>query len=249
MGAMRSLGATTTTAGFTFTFVGDRGVEETATLAQAASLPFEEAEPIREPQVYRGQRHFPGFYAAVTSGRLLQYESWLERRWLMLLDFDPAVAEFATQPFELRWLDPEDKTVTRRHTPDIFVRHVGGSAAVYDVRPVEHRENAKHLFDATQQACAALGWGYELVDRPQSMQVLHNIEWLAGYRRPVDDFNKWDQQLLAAAKQPISIDTLVRRVDGSPVARACVFHLLWHHKLATDLADAPLSGATIVEKA
>ena len=38
-----------------------------------------------------------------TTRSLVGYESWLERDWLMLLDFDPDVVGIAAQPFWLLW--------------------------------------------------------------------------------------------------------------------------------------------------
>ena len=38
-------------------------------------------------------------------------------------------------------------------------------------------------FAATELACAAVGWGYRLVDAPDPV-VLANLRWLAGYRHP-----------------------------------------------------------------
>jgi len=52
----------------------------------------------------------------------------------MLLDFDPAVAAFSSQPFTLLWHDGRRE---RRHTPDFFARLADGTGLVVDVRPDE----------------------------------------------------------------------------------------------------------------
>jgi hypothetical protein len=53
---------------------------------------------------YKGQRHLPGCRWSVTDGQLVEFESWLERDHLMLLDFAPSVAGIASQPFWLFWM-------------------------------------------------------------------------------------------------------------------------------------------------
>lgn len=47
--------------------------------------------PVRRPGTYRRQRHMPGRWFASTAGRFLEYESLLERDWMLLLDFDREV--------------------------------------------------------------------------------------------------------------------------------------------------------------
>lgn len=44
--------------------------------------------PVRSPGVYRSQRHMPGRWFSTTAGRFLDYESLLERDWMLLMDFD-----------------------------------------------------------------------------------------------------------------------------------------------------------------
>jgi hypothetical protein len=79
-------------------WLGPRG-EVRLPLAEAAQTAFEDVPPVRDFASYRGQRHFPGLYYSVTLDRHVGYESWLERDHAMLLDFDPLVTGFASQPF------------------------------------------------------------------------------------------------------------------------------------------------------
>lgn len=53
-------------------------------------MPLEVAAPVRRFTSYKGQKHLSGDWWSATDGRLVGYESWLERDHLMLLDFDPA---------------------------------------------------------------------------------------------------------------------------------------------------------------
>ena len=47
--------------------------------------------PVRGFPSYKGQRNHVGRWWAATTGSLVGYESWLERDWQMLLDFDSDV--------------------------------------------------------------------------------------------------------------------------------------------------------------
>jgi hypothetical protein len=88
---------------------------------------FEDVDSVRTFRWWRGERHFPGWYWAATTGRHVGFESWLERDRLLLMDFDPNVVGIGSQPFWLHWHNGERE---RRRAPDYFVRRTDGSAVV-----------------------------------------------------------------------------------------------------------------------
>ena len=70
-------------------YVDAESVARRLALIDAWSVPFEECMPVRGFPSYKGQRNHVGRWWTATTGSLVGYESWLERDWLMLLDFDP----------------------------------------------------------------------------------------------------------------------------------------------------------------
>jgi hypothetical protein len=93
-------------------------------------------------------------------GRHVGFESWLERDWLMLLDFDPQVVAFSSQPFWLCWNTDEQR---RTHAPDFFARTAYGDRVVIDCRPHERiKPRDAEAFEATSDACQIAGWEYHL---------------------------------------------------------------------------------------
>ena len=58
----------------------------------------------------------------------------------MMLDFDPAVIAFSSQPFWLIWV--QGGKGQRRHAPDYFARLADGTGVVVDVRPDDRIEHA-----------------------------------------------------------------------------------------------------------
>jgi hypothetical protein len=58
-------------------------------------------EPVRSPGVSQRQRHMPGRWFSTTAGRYLEYESLLERDWMLLMDFDREVEWICEQPLRL----------------------------------------------------------------------------------------------------------------------------------------------------
>ena len=113
------------------------------------------------------------------------FESWMERDHVMALDFDPTVVGIASQPFWLSWRDEAGKL--NSHAPDFFARRADGTSVVVDCRPVERRKPRDAAkFEATERACAMVGWNYRLVGAPDPI-VTANLRWLAGYRHPRHD--------------------------------------------------------------
>jgi hypothetical protein len=128
-----------TSARFEVEFVGADGVVRRGPLAQCWSVRFEEVAPVRSFPSYRGQRNFPGWWWSSTMDCHVGYESWLERDRVMMLDFDPKVTAFASQPFWLHW--PAGAGV-RRHLPDYFARQTDGVGVVIDVRADDRVETS-----------------------------------------------------------------------------------------------------------
>lgn len=137
---------------FEFAYVTADGVEVRQELTEAWAAPRETGRPVRRFRPYKGQKHLPGDWWSATDGRLVGFESWLERDHLMLLDFDSAVVGIASQPFWLFWVTAEGKA--RSHAPDYFARRRDGSGVVVDCRPVGLRKPRDVVaFEATRLAC------------------------------------------------------------------------------------------------
>jgi hypothetical protein len=85
--------------GFDVEFLEPGGVVRRADLSTCWGVRFEDVPPVRSFPSLRGQAHFPGLRWSATSGRHVGYESWLERDHAMLLDFDPEVVGYSSQPF------------------------------------------------------------------------------------------------------------------------------------------------------
>jgi hypothetical protein len=89
---------------------------------------------VRVPGVYRRQRHMPGRWFSTSTGRFLEYESLLERDWMLLMDFDPEAEPICEQPLRLRYLKDG---LPASHVPDLLVwRAVGRSCAMSRARSV-----------------------------------------------------------------------------------------------------------------
>ncbi|QIJ63924.1 TnsA-like heteromeric transposase endonuclease subunit [Streptomyces sp. JB150] len=219
------------------------GTERLLPADRAADVRFETCLPARDIPSYAGQKHTPGFYWAASSDTVLEYESFLEARWMKLLDFDANVACFAAQPFIFEGIDADGPWT---HYPDLFVRRTDGSVLLLDVKNPEQVDKPKvqHQARRTATACATLGWDYQMVGEPDP-QLWATVEWLAGYRRPLNAAAPVAHVLQFRAQHPVAIGELLSLWPDPQVERAVTYHLMWHHRLLFDLTQ-PLRDHTRV---
>ena len=230
--------------GFELCFLDADGDERRELPAAWPGLRPETFMPVREFRWTRGQKHLPGLWWSATTGAHVGYESWLERDHVMLLDFDPQVTMLVAQPFWLRWRD--DAGRSRRHAPDLFARMADGSGVVIDVRPDDRIEDKDaEAFDVTKDACGLAGWGFRRVGVPDPV-LAANVAWLARYRHPRCGGSPGLARLLQeifAEPAPLMAGAAAA---GDPMAVLPVlFHLMWRHALAADLA-VRLTAETLV---
>jgi len=214
-------------------------------LAEVAGVGFEAVAAVREFPSYRGQRHFPGWYYAATLDAHVGFESWLERDHAILLDFDPRVVGFASQPFWLTWYDARTCR-ERSHAPDFFARLGDGTGLVVDCRPAGRRdERSVESFTAMRHACEAVGWAYRLAGELDPARAA-NLRWLAGYRHRRYGTPPGIAEAVAAAFAVPGPLVGQAAAAGDPIeVLPRVFHLLWRGRLVADLSR-PLNDCTLV---
>lgn len=188
------------------------------------------------------QRHRPGLQYMVATGRMHGFESLAERRLLLALDFLGGAEEVLSQPFKLRFTTGDGG---EDHTPDFLVL-LPGTAVLIDVRPghlVKDEDLVK--FAAAEQAAAAAGWRYVVVTGWRR-HVATGLDALSARRRAMSDRLGLEDELLElVAERPRRFVELVEDTSLPAVARAHAVHLLWHRRLAVDLAQ-PLCDAAWV---
>ncbi|WP_179199798.1 TnsA-like heteromeric transposase endonuclease subunit [Streptomyces sp. NRRL B-24572] len=213
-------------------------------LGESWSVRFEEAEPVRRFRWAKGGESFPGWYYAATTADHVGYESWLERDRLVLLDRDPEVVGIASQPFWLHWHDGRE---SRRHAPDYFVRLADGRARVVDVRSADRLdERTEEAFEATREACGAVGWEFEWADTPEPV-FMANIRWLARYRRRRSGRPpEVAARLVDVFAEPLPLWAGAERVGDRLQVLPVLFHLLWSGRLNADLESALLGTDSLV---
>lgn len=224
------------------TFLDPHGQTVTTAPDLDVGAQFGPAGAIRKIPHARGIHHTPGSYYSVTDGTLLDYESWLEARWLQLLDHDPAIRAIYTQPLMIRGID-EHGPLT--HHVDIFARAASGTGLLIEVKAATRRMRP----DAVRRSCLAhaaaqeLGWTFYLVSDPPAQRA-RNVAWLAGYRRLHAGQHLIDP-ILQLARHRVRLRDLWASSSEPLLAKSVTFHLLWTHQLTIDL-DTRMTDQSLV---
>jgi hypothetical protein len=229
--------------GFELCYLEVPGAERCVSPGSWPGLRPEEFLPVRGFRWARGQGHLPGLWWSATTGAHVGYESWLERDHVMLLDFDPEVVAIAAQPFWLHWRDGSGRS--RRHAPDLFARMADGSAVVIDVRPDDRIEpRDAEAFGATGRACELAGWRFVRAGVPDPVRTA-NVGWLSRYRHQRCGSADMARLLLKVFAEPTPLMTGAAAAGDPLAVLPVLFHLLWRHVLAADVA-VRLTAETLV---
>lgn len=200
-------------------------------------------EPVRTPGVYRRQRHMPGRWFSTTTGGFLEYESLLERDWMLLIDFDREIEWICEQPLRLRYVN-DGRPVS--HVPDLLVWR-RGAPEVCDVKSQERVDDPtfRAQVEATGLACAEAGMGYRVLSEPDR-QLLVNVRWLAGFReRAPDPDGERTRMLATLAAGSCTISELLSGAREPMLARPVLMHLLWAGDAQVDVS-APIDEDSVL---
>jgi hypothetical protein len=208
----------------------------------------ERATPIREFFSWPGKRNYEGLYWSSTNRRHVDFESLLEREYLLAADNALDIVAIAAQPLALLW--PRATQGHRDHVPDFFVRLANGDGRVIDVRSPKGAEKSAEQSALTRNVCDEIGWEYEIFTG-LSPELAHNLRWLAGYRHDrsapsVEIGESIKDCFVAPLPLEIGLSEASARTGLSvELTTANVLHLIWRRKLSADLSR-PLSMSSEV---
>lgn len=176
-------------------------------------------------------------------GRVIQFESEQERKLVLLLERDPMVVDYISQPETLRFRDSRGRD--RRYTPDFKVWYAGGQIELHEVTVETRRQNLDSLHEreaAAHKICQQRGWRY-VVHTDQTLPSGYeyvNLDFLSAFRAQTHITAQtaawWLDQLAGRACTHPRV--ILSPPDATPSAGVLLnglYHLLWHSVVMTDL--------------
>lgn len=174
----------------------------------------------------------------------VQCESFQERKLTLLLDRDPTVQEYRSQPERFVFTDSQGKSHT--YVPDFIVWRTNGTVEIHEVTLTSRQDrlSIQEREKAAREICQQRGWRY-IVHTEQSLpQPTEEANLLALYRyHPTSyahsDVTRVVQERLRDGSsltfQQLSLEIIQHLDLPLPTVVSALCHLLWHGLLATDL--------------
>ena len=192
--------------------------------------------------VTRSGRKLRGYFPSVKLGRMVEWESLLERDAILLMEFSPGVKSFREQPELIQYRDGD---VVRRYFPDFEITTTDAELIHLEVKPEKQllRADVVHKLTKVAEHYAAKRHAYRiLTDKVIRRQpLLGNVTLLARIRRPADTLLSLSAEVrYLLTDGPLPFDDLAHRVGRERLLKMIA---LGH--VGCDLT-APLSGTTPV---
>ncbi len=201
--------------------------------------------PVR--RAFNRGKNIVGYFPSVKTGRMVNFESLLERDFIVLLDFEPQVTSFAEQPFHISY-QVADKT--HKYTPDFYVVSAGYNW-VCECKPVRFQDTPENLikFAAAHAWCETRGWSFRVItDEQLSGWRVKNIKLLTQFaRHPVHaSLQTAILQAVACSSEVLCIGQVTQLVNPAAPQTILIplLYLAYHHKIHLPLNDFPINLQT-----
>lgn len=196
------------------------------------------------------QRGIIGKFPSLKMGRMIAYESLVERDYIYLLDFDPTISEFKEQPFAILYQHEGKK---RQYTPDFFfVRQK--QKYLIECKPekfVDDEEN-QVKWVAARQWCGMNDATFHVVTDVdiRNGSRLENVKLLTDHARHTVGAAIKGRiiGLLMEAQRPLVVAQLMMAVcpDNPPSVIMPILHMMYHQELQIPLDRGPITVESLV---
>lgn len=185
-------------------------------------------------------------------GNFIDFESLLERDFLVLTRFRHPAAKIEEQPLKLSYVTALGRK--SHYTPDFLVEYDRGPAELVEVKPakilVEKREEFRDRFVAATEFAESKGWQFVIRSEIDiRVPMLRNAHFLIHYQslKPKPELCARLLQVIKNGPLPVGdlISGTIRDVSERYTAIPQVWHLLATGALDADL-NVPLNQASVV---
>jgi TnsA endonuclease N terminal len=207
--------------------------------------PFQSGKPVRKVVTQCSVR-VTGRFASRKMGRMIPWESQIERDFILLAEVDASVTGIHAQPFEI---EIGFDGAMHRYTPDFLLETIAGTE-VHEIKPDADLtdDELRRKLEKAGQVIAEMG--HRFVVTPESFI---RIEPRLGNAKQVDRAAKFDLPPadLLTVKEVLEISSIVSIGDlvagrfGNEVPETVIHGLIGRGELQADL-NRPLGFSTLV---
>lgn len=194
-----------------------------------------------------GGKKVIGKFPSLKMNSTIWWESQIERDYIYLLEIDPTVKSYSSQPMKLTYYDAGK---TRTYTPDFLVRRPQGKQIV-EVKP-ESKVNDDLVIDLCRHiipVCTEMGMEFVVVTDSMIRQQpkLNNIKLLYKYaRNPLSLQQIIECKRYFTLKEPTSLKIVSLELKPKEISLNLLFKLLYIGILSTDLTQ-PIGADSLIQ--
>lgn len=194
----------------------------------------------------KGGNKLIGKFPSVKLGRIVWYESPLERDFLYLLEIDPDVISYQEQPGRIYYSLGGKK---RRYTPDLLVRRSRKKQIIeVKIKKRAEQEQYARLFRIAQRACEKEGCEFKVVTE-ESIRLqprLDNAKLLYKYARtPVRAQHQIVCHEFFVGREEASLGEVIQFFASRNTGQQVAYALIYRGILSVDLMQ-PFTRSCVV---
>ncbi|HAV1886837.1 TPA: heteromeric transposase endonuclease subunit TnsA [Enterobacter hormaechei subsp. xiangfangensis] len=216
-------------------------------------------KPVQQRKIRPTRRSVSGVYA-FRGETGIEFESTLERDFIILNEFNLNVLDIIPQPAQIPFTDANGRQYS--YTPDFLVYyHLGNRSyqnypkpCLVEVKPAkEWRENWRKWLPKWKAACRYArhnGWEFHIHDESRIRQLrLENIRWLSRYKAMFFQNEEINMVMdIVGQAGTVTVDYLLSRCFAGlyeATGQSLIWHLLSTRKLDCDISQT-LNRSTVI---
>lgn len=190
-------------------------------------------------------RNIIGYFPSLKMGRMINFESLIERDLICLLDYEPTVEQFWEQPLTIKY---QHDGRQRQYTPDFHVVHNGRNFLV-ECKPKQFVDDPENQikFEAARWWCDEREWSFAVVTDEQlaANWRTKNIKLLTQFARYAisPEIKGRIFAFLSSVPGLMRISDVMQGVSPETPQAAIIpiLHMAYHHEVFIPLNDAKIT--------
>jgi hypothetical protein len=208
-------------------------------------MPYKPARVIKPKRKgYRGKEPF------LKTGDMIHWESFLERNFIRLADFDQQIEEIYYQPVCIHYLLNGKK---HKYYPDFKLILNDGRVFIIEVKALRFKNSPLNVikYEVGRKFCEAHGWHYEVFTEneinPNHLQTNLSLLRHIGTQEVTDKImdHVSEQLKLKTEMYLFELRESCEEIDGESFYKA-VYQLIYLQEISTDLVNVKLSDDSIL---
>lgn len=195
-------------------------------------------------KVHSNGKTIVGYINSSKSPHVIQFESYLEKQFLFLLQYDSNVVSIGDQPVKIKY---SKKGNDHFYTPDFRVRYKNGTKVLFEVKYQSDLEkNSRKYaasFNAGRKHAASEGSLFRIItDKEIKSQYKKNVDFLITFRNSSADIDLQNKILSVIREKSVTnfMEVMTAITDNPSEQRALIrpfWVLLWKHVITTNLFE------------